>query len=85
MRLTIHSKPYEFRSAFQHATEDVPDIPLLDRVPVNDGNTHSGIASPFFRELHERGVAFVSIREGLDLGTAAGRLQLHILSALGEF
>src|SRR4051794_13352672 len=37
------------------------------------------------QELHERGVAFVSVREGLDLSTAAGRLQLHILSALAEF
>ena len=37
------------------------------------------------QELHERGVAFVSLKEGLDLSTAAGRVQLHILSALGEF
>ena len=37
------------------------------------------------QELHERGIAFVSLKEGLDLSTAAGRLQLHILSALGEF
>ncbi len=37
------------------------------------------------QELHERGVAFVSLKEGLDLSTAAGRLQLHILSALSEF
>jgi DNA invertase Pin-like site-specific DNA recombinase len=37
------------------------------------------------QELHERGVAFVSLKEGLDLSTAAGRLQLHVLSALGEF
>jgi len=37
------------------------------------------------QELHERGVAFVSLKEGVDLSTAAGRLQLHILSALGEF
>ena len=36
------------------------------------------------QELHERGVAFVSLKEGLHLSTAAGRLQLHILSALGE-
>jgi len=36
------------------------------------------------QELHERGVAFVSLKEGLDLSTAAGRLQLH-MSALGEF
>src|SRR4051812_10166279 len=37
------------------------------------------------QELHERGVAFVSLKEGLDLSTAAGRLQLHILSALSQF
>src|SRR5262245_34054950 len=37
------------------------------------------------QELHERGIAFVSVREGLDLSTAAGRLQLHVLSALSEF
>jgi DNA invertase Pin-like site-specific DNA recombinase len=36
-------------------------------------------------ELHDRGVAFVSLKEGLDLSTAAGRPQPHILSALGEF
>ena len=35
------------------------------------------------QELHERGVAFISLREGIVLSTAAGRLQLHILSALG--
>jgi DNA invertase Pin-like site-specific DNA recombinase len=37
------------------------------------------------QELHERGVAFVSLKEGLDLSTAAGRLQLHVLSALSQF
>ena len=37
------------------------------------------------QELHDRGVAFISLREGIVLSTAAGRLQLHILSALGEF
>jgi DNA invertase Pin-like site-specific DNA recombinase len=37
------------------------------------------------QELHERGIAFVSLREGLDLSTAAGRLQLHIMAALSEF
>jgi DNA invertase Pin-like site-specific DNA recombinase len=34
------------------------------------------------QDWHERGVAFVSLKEGLDLSTAAGRRQLHIL---GEF
>src|SRR5262245_42418335 len=37
------------------------------------------------QELADRGVMFVSLREGLDLSTAAGRLQLHVLAALGQF
>ena len=36
-------------------------------------------------ELHVVGVAFVSLGEGIDCTTPAGRLQLHILAALAEF
>jgi DNA invertase Pin-like site-specific DNA recombinase len=36
-------------------------------------------------ELHARGVSFVSLGEGIDLSTPAGKLQLHILAALAEF
>lgn len=36
-------------------------------------------------ELQDLGVSFVSLNEGIDLGTPAGRLQLHILAALSEF
>ena len=36
-------------------------------------------------ELHAVGVAFVSLGEGIDCTTPAGRLQLHILGALAEF
>jgi DNA invertase Pin-like site-specific DNA recombinase len=36
-------------------------------------------------ELQSLGIAFVSLREGLDLSTAAGKLQLHILAALASF
>lgn len=36
-------------------------------------------------ELQELGVGFVSLGEGIDLGTPAGRLQLHVLAALAEF
>jgi DNA invertase Pin-like site-specific DNA recombinase len=36
-------------------------------------------------ELHARGVSFVSLGEGIDLRTPAGKLQLHILAALAEF
>ena len=36
-------------------------------------------------ELQARGVVFISLNEGIDLSTPAGRLQLHILSALAQF
>jgi DNA invertase Pin-like site-specific DNA recombinase len=36
-------------------------------------------------DLQATGVGFVSLNEGIDLGTPAGRLQLHILAALAEF
>ena len=36
-------------------------------------------------ELQALGVGFVSLGEGIDLKTPAGRLQLHILAALSEF
>ena len=36
-------------------------------------------------ELQALDVAFISLGEGIDLGTPAGRLQLYILAALAEF
>jgi DNA invertase Pin-like site-specific DNA recombinase len=36
-------------------------------------------------ELHAVGVAFVSLSEGIDATTPAGRLQLHVLGAIAEF
>ena len=36
-------------------------------------------------ELQSLGVAFVSLGEGIDCTTPAGRLQLHVLAALAEF
>jgi DNA invertase Pin-like site-specific DNA recombinase len=36
-------------------------------------------------ELQQLGIAFVSLREGLDLSTAAGKFQLHVLAALASF
>ena len=36
-------------------------------------------------EFHAVGVGFVSLGEGIDLHTPAGRPQLHILAALAEF
>jgi DNA invertase Pin-like site-specific DNA recombinase len=36
-------------------------------------------------DLNGLGVGFISLNEGIDLGTPSGRLQLHILAALAEF
>ena len=36
-------------------------------------------------ELQALGVAFVSLSEGIDATTAAGRLQLHALGAIAQF
>jgi DNA invertase Pin-like site-specific DNA recombinase len=36
-------------------------------------------------EMQAVGVAFVSLNEGIDTGTPAGRLQLHILAARAKF
>jgi DNA invertase Pin-like site-specific DNA recombinase len=39
----------------------------------------------FLDELQALGIAFVTLGEGIDTSTPAGRLQLHILSAISEF
>lgn len=36
-------------------------------------------------ELHALGIAFVSLNEGIDATTPAGRLQMHLLGAIAEF
>jgi putative DNA-invertase from lambdoid prophage Rac len=36
-------------------------------------------------DLHAVGVAFVSLKEGLDLSTPTGRLMFHIIGAIAEF
>src|SRR5436190_10285310 len=36
-------------------------------------------------ELQALGISFVSLGEGIDTATPAGRLQLHILAAIAEF
>ena len=39
----------------------------------------------FLDELQVLGVAFVSLQEGIDATTPAGKLQMHILAAIAEF
>src|SRR4051812_48512561 len=36
-------------------------------------------------DLHATGLSFVSLSEGIDATTPAGRLQLHVLGAIAEF
>jgi DNA invertase Pin-like site-specific DNA recombinase len=36
-------------------------------------------------ELNALGIAFVSLNEGIDATTPAGKLQMHILGAIAEF
>lgn len=36
-------------------------------------------------ELSALGISFVSLNEGIDFGTPAGKLQFHVLAALAEF
>ena len=37
------------------------------------------------KELIDKGIAFISLRDNLDLSSATGKLQFHILAAFAEF
>jgi DNA invertase Pin-like site-specific DNA recombinase len=52
----------------------------LDRL----GRTVSGL-SRLFEELQERKVGLVSLRDGLDLNAAAGRLMAHVLASVAAY
>jgi DNA invertase Pin-like site-specific DNA recombinase len=52
----------------------------LDRL----GRTAKGLTS-LFSELQERKVGLVSMTEGLDLSTPAGRLMAHVLASVAQY
>lgn len=52
----------------------------LDRL----GRTARGLTA-LFEELQERGVNLVSLRDALDLSTAAGRLMAHVLASVAVY
>jgi DNA invertase Pin-like site-specific DNA recombinase len=52
----------------------------LDRL----GRTVSGL-SKLFEELIDRKVPLVSLKDSLDLGTAAGRLMAHVLASVAAY
>lgn len=37
------------------------------------------------KELYEKGIIFISLRDGIDLSTPTGKLQFHMLAAFAEF
>jgi DNA invertase Pin-like site-specific DNA recombinase len=52
----------------------------LDRL----GRSTRGLVT-LFEELQQRKVGLISMREGLDLSTPAGRLMCHILASISEY
>lgn len=52
----------------------------LDRL----GRTAKGLTA-LFDDLHQRGVNLVSLRDGLDLGTPAGRLMANVLASVAAY
>ena len=52
----------------------------LDRL----GRTAKGLTA-LIAELQDRRVGLVSLREGLDLSTAAGRLMAHVLASVAQY
>jgi len=52
----------------------------LDRL----GRTAKGLVT-LFEELHARGIGLISLKDGLDLSTAAGRLMANVLASVAAF
>jgi DNA invertase Pin-like site-specific DNA recombinase len=52
----------------------------LDRL----GRTAKGLTA-LFADLQSRGVGLVSLKEGLDLSTPAGRLMAHVLASVAQY
>jgi DNA invertase Pin-like site-specific DNA recombinase len=52
----------------------------LDRL----GRTAKGLTA-LFHHLRERKINLISIKDGLDLGTAAGRLMANVLASVAQF
>lgn len=52
----------------------------LDRL----GRTASGLTA-LFADLQERGVGLVSLREGIDLSTAAGRMLANVIASIAAY
>jgi site-specific DNA recombinase len=73
----------EFKAMLEGAQQrrfDVLVVHKLDRFSRSLRDTIS-----YITRLHECGVSFVSVQEQFDFTTPAGRLQMHILAAIGQW
>ena len=75
------------RPGFRRLMADV-NLAKVDRIVVwrldRLGRTARGLTE-LFEDLLRRGVDLVSLKEGLDLGTPAGRLLAHVLASVAMF
>jgi DNA invertase Pin-like site-specific DNA recombinase len=86
-----------YRDEFTGTTMDRPGwnrlmadvrMGMVDRIVVwrldRLGRTARGLTA-LFDELQRRGVGLVSLKDGLDLSTAAGRLMANVLASVAQF
>ena len=86
-----------YRDKFTGKTMDRPDWLKLERAIASGevarvvvwrldrfGRTAKGL-SALFADLVERGVGMVSIREGIDLSTPAGRMMAHVIASIAQY
>jgi DNA invertase Pin-like site-specific DNA recombinase len=75
------------RPGFRRLMADV-HLGKVDRIVVwrldRLGRTARGLTE-LFEDLLRRGIDLVSLKEGLDLGTSAGRLLAHVLASVAMF
>src|SRR5262245_49143099 len=70
----------KLETAMRHGKVSAVVVWRIDRL----GRTAKGLTS-LFADLQERKVNLVSLRDGLDLGTAAGRLMAHVLASVAQY
>jgi Enterobacteriaceae phage serine recombinase len=64
----------------QRASDSLPAQARLDRLGRNLRHLIT-----LLEELQALGIAFVSLNEGIDATTPAGKLQMHILGAIADY
>lgn len=75
------------QAGVETATADLVDgdQAMLRIEQQDDADFDRFVFEPLLEELQALGVAFVSLAEGIDATTPAGKLQMHLLGAIAEF